>query len=66
MFRARAVAKDGHDPELQATEAPRNHTRDLMFSSDAAPRQRFQFWSLVQILDDQLFANSGYIITAAC
>lgn len=39
-------------------ESLRAHTRDLIFLS-ATPHQgnAFQFWSLIQILDDQLFAD---------
>ncbi len=39
-------------------EALRYHTRDLLFLS-ATPHQgdTFQFWSLVQLLDDSLFAS---------
>ena len=40
----------------QFAEALRTHTEDLLFLT-ATPHQgdRFQFWSLIQLLDDQLF-----------
>lgn len=39
-------------------EKVRDHTRDILFLS-ATPHQGdgFQFWSLIQLLDDQLFEN---------
>ena len=39
-------------------EAMRSHTRDLVFLS-ATPHQGnpFQFWSLIQLLNDQLFSG---------
>ncbi|NQV15170.1 DEAD/DEAH box helicase family protein, partial [bacterium] len=41
---------------FQFAEALRTHTEDLLFLT-ATPHQgdRFQFWSLIQLLDDQLF-----------
>jgi hypothetical protein len=44
-------------------EALRGHTRDLLFLS-ATPHQgdTFQFWSLVQLLDDSLFETPDAIL----
>ncbi len=41
---------------FQFAEAIRTHTEDLLFLT-ATPHQgdRFQFWSIIQLLDDQLF-----------
>jgi ERCC4-related helicase len=62
VSRTRSGKKTVTTQNYKLAEALRNHTRDLMFLS-ATPHQgnAFQFWSLVQILDDQLFANPDAI-----
>ncbi len=58
VSRTRSGKKTVTTQNFKLAEALRNHTRDLMFLS-ATPHQgnAFQFWSLIQILDDQLFAS---------
>lgn len=62
VSRTRSGKKTVTTQNYKLAEALRNHTRDLMFLS-ATPHQgnAFQFWSLIQILDDQLFANPDAI-----
>jgi Superfamily II DNA/RNA helicases, SNF2 family len=62
VSRTRSGKKTVTTQNYKLAEALRNHTRDLMFLS-ATPHQgnAFQFWSLIQILDDQLFANPEVI-----
>jgi ERCC4-related helicase len=58
VSRTRSGKKTVTTQNYRLAETLRNHTRDLIFLS-ATPHQgnAFQFWSLIQILDDQLFAN---------
>lgn len=58
ISRTRSGKKAVTTQNYKLAEALRNHTRDLLFLS-ATPHQgnAFQFWSLIQILDDQLFAH---------
>lgn len=58
VSRTRSGKKTVTTQNYKLAEALRNHTRDLLFLS-ATPHQgnAFQFWSLLQILDDQLFAD---------
>lgn len=62
VSRTRSGKKTVTTQNYKLAEALRNHTRDLLFLS-ATPHQgnAFQFWSLIQILDDQLFANPDAI-----
>lgn len=62
---AHHLSRIRYGKKVQATlnyklaEALRNHTRDMLFLS-ATPHQgnTFQFWSLVQLLDDSLFDSA--------
>ncbi len=58
VSRIRSGKKTVSTLNYKLAEALRNHTRDLIFLS-ATPHQgnAYQFWSLIQILDDQLFAD---------
>lgn len=58
ISRTKSGKKTVTTQNYKLAEALRNHTRDLIFLS-ATPHQgnAFQFWSLIQILDDQLFAD---------
>lgn len=58
VSRTRSGKKTVTTQNYRLAEALRTHARDLIFLS-ATPHQgnAFQFWSLIQILDDQLFAN---------
>ena len=58
LSRTRSGRKTTTTQNYRLAEALRNHSRDLLFLS-ATPHQgnAFQFWSLVQLLDDQLFAT---------
>ncbi|MGH8613837.1 MAG: DEAD/DEAH box helicase [Gammaproteobacteria bacterium] len=58
ISRTRSGKKTVTTQNYKLAEALRNNTRDLLFLS-ATPHQgnAFQFWSLIQILDDQLFAH---------
>lgn len=62
VSRTRSGKKTVTTQNYKLAEALRNHTRDLIFLS-ATPHQgnAFQFWSLIQILDDQLFHNAEAI-----
>jgi ERCC4-related helicase len=63
VSRTRSGKKTVTTLNYKLAEALRNHTRDLIFLS-ATPHQgnAFQFWSLIQILDDQLFADPEAVI----
>ena len=56
LTRTRAGKKTTTTQNYKLAEALRSHTRDLLFLS-ATPHQGnpYQFWSLVQLLNDQLF-----------
>lgn len=56
LSRARSGKKTVTTQNYKLAEALRNHTRDLVFLS-ATPHQgnAYQFWSLLQLLNDQLF-----------
>jgi len=58
LSRTRNGKKTTTTQNYKLAEALRNHTRDLLFLS-ATPHQGnpFQFWSLVQLLNDQLFTS---------
>lgn len=58
VSRTRSGKKTVTTQNYKLSEALRTHTRDLLFLS-ATPHQgnTFQFWSLIQLLDDQLFAD---------
>ena len=58
LSRTRSGKKTTTTRNYRLAEALRNHSRDLLFLS-ATPHQgnAFQFWSLIQLLDDQLFAG---------
>jgi SNF2 family DNA or RNA helicase len=58
LSRVRYGTKITATQNYKLAEALRGHTRDLIFLT-ATPHQGdvFQFWSLVQILDDSLFAS---------
>ena len=58
LSRTRSGKRTTTTRNYRLAEALRNHSRDLLFLS-ATPHQgnAFQFWSLIQILDDQLFAS---------
>lgn len=58
VSRTRSGKKTVTTQNYRLAETLRTHARDLIFLS-ATPHQgnAFQFWSLIQILDDQLFAN---------
>ena len=58
LSRTRSGRKTKITQNYRLAESLRNHSRDLLFLS-ATPHQgnAFQFWSLVQLLDDQLFAS---------
>ena len=58
LSRTRSGKKTTATRNYRLAEALRNHSRDLLFLS-ATPHQgnAFQFWSLIQLLDDQLFAG---------
>jgi len=58
VSRTKSGKKTVTTQNYKLAEALRNHARDLIFLS-ATPHQgnAFQFWSLIQILDDQLFAD---------
>ena len=58
LSRTRSGKKTTTTRNYRLAEALRNHSRDLLFLS-ATPHQgnTFQFWSLIQLLDDQLFAG---------
>jgi superfamily II DNA or RNA helicase len=56
LSRLRYGAKIQSTQNFRLAESLRSHTRDLLFLS-ATPHQgnTFQFWSLIQLLDDSLF-----------
>lgn len=58
LSRTRSGKRTTTTRNYRLAEALRNHSRDLLFLS-ATPHQgnAFQFWSLIQLLDDQLFAS---------
>lgn len=58
LSRTRSGKKTVTTQNYKLAEALRSHTRDLLFLS-ATPHQGnpFQFWSLIQLLNDQLFAR---------
>ena len=58
LSRTRSGKKTTTTQNYRLAEALRNHSRDMLFLS-ATPHQgnAFQFWSLIQLLDDQLFAG---------
>ena len=62
LSRTRSGKKTVVTQNYRLAEALRNHTRDLLFLS-ATPHQgnTFQFWSLLQLLNDQLFPNAEAI-----
>jgi len=62
LSRTRSDKKTVVTQNYRLAEALRNHTRDLLFLS-ATPHQgnTFQFWSLLQLLNDQLFPNAEAI-----
>jgi len=63
VSRTRSGKKTVTTQNYKLAESLRNHARDLIFLS-ATPHQgnAFQFWSLIQILDDQLFADPEAVI----
>jgi ERCC4-related helicase len=63
VSRTRSGKKTVTTQNYRLAESLRNHARDLIFLS-ATPHQgnAFQFWSLIQILDDQLFADPEAVI----
>ncbi len=58
LSRTRTGKKTVTTQNYKLAETLRSHTRDLLFLS-ATPHQGnpFQFWSLIQLLNDQLFSN---------
>jgi SNF2 family DNA or RNA helicase len=58
LTRTRTGNKTTTTQNYKLAEALRSHTRDLLFLS-ATPHQGnpYQFWSLIQLLNDQLFTN---------
>ncbi|MEW6246602.1 MAG: SNF2-related protein [Nitrospirota bacterium] len=58
LSRTRSGKKTVTTQNYKLAEALRSHTRDLLFLS-ATPHQGnpYQFWSLIQLLNDQLFAS---------
>ncbi|MBI4468459.1 MAG: DEAD/DEAH box helicase family protein [Acidobacteria bacterium] len=58
LSRTRTGKKTVTTQNYKLAEALRSHTRDLLFLS-ATPHQGnpYQFWSLVQLLNDQLFSS---------
>ncbi|MBI4455140.1 MAG: DEAD/DEAH box helicase family protein [Acidobacteria bacterium] len=58
LSRTRSGNKTTTTQNYKLAEMLRGHTRDFLFLS-ATPHQgnAFQFWSLIQLLDDQLFAT---------
>lgn len=58
LSRTKTGKKTVTTQNYRLAEALRNHTRDLIFLS-ATPHQgnAFQFWSLLQLLNDQLFPS---------
>jgi SNF2 family DNA or RNA helicase len=58
LSRTRTGNKTVTTQNYKLAEALRSHTRDLLFLS-ATPHQGnpYQFWSLIQLLNDQLFTN---------
>lgn len=62
LSRARSGKKTVTTRNYKLAEALRNHTRDLVFLS-ATPHQgnAYQFWSLLQLLNDQLFPTSDSV-----
>jgi superfamily II DNA or RNA helicase len=58
LSRTRSGKKTTTTQNFRLAESLRNHSRDMLFLS-ATPYQgnAFQFWSLIQLLDDQLFAG---------
>jgi len=58
LTRTRTGKKTATTQNYKLAEALRTHTRDLLFLS-ATPHQGnpYQFWSLVQLLNDQLFTG---------
>ncbi|MBU1206360.1 MAG: DEAD/DEAH box helicase family protein [Proteobacteria bacterium] len=59
LSRIRTGNKTNVTLNYKLAEALRGHTRDFLFLT-ATPHQgnAFQFWSLIQLLNDQLFASS--------
>ncbi len=62
LSRARSGKKTVTTQNYKLAEALRTHTRDLLFLS-ATPHQgnAYQFWSLLQLLNDQLFPTPDAI-----
>ncbi len=58
LTRTRTGNKTTTTQNYKLAESLRSHTRDLLFLS-ATPHQGnpYQFWSLIQLLNDQLFTN---------
>ena len=58
LSRTRSGNKTTITQNYRLAEALRGHTRDFLFLT-ATPHQgnAYQFWSLVQLLNDQLFAS---------
>ena len=58
LSRTRSGKRTSTTQNYRLAESLRNHSRDMLFLS-ATPHQgnAFQFWSLIQLLDDQLFAS---------
>src|SRR4030042_2405094 len=59
LSRIRSGKKTNITQNYKLAEALRGHTRDFLFLT-ATPHQgnAFQFWSLIQLLNDQLFATA--------
>jgi len=59
LTRTRTGNKTTTTQNYKLAEALRSHTRDFLFLS-ATPHQGnpYQFWSLIQLLNDQLFTNA--------
>lgn len=62
LSRTRSGKKTVTTQNYRLAEALRNHTRDLIFLS-ATPHQgnAYQFWSLLQLLNDQLFPSADAV-----
>jgi ERCC4-related helicase len=62
LSRTRTGKKTNITQNYKLAEGLRGHTRDLIFLS-ATPHQgnAYQFWSLIQLLDDRLFASPEHI-----
>src|SRR5205807_3244312 len=62
LTRTRSGKKTVTTHNYRLAEALRSHTRDLLFLS-ATPHQgnAYQFWSLLQLLNDQLFPSADSV-----